>query len=181
MHTYRYFKKIHKYFQKYEYVGYPLETFYIHYELSIGDYPFHGSFILTLMYLQQLSLLVLKRQMASNGALQMLTWLGLRSEANSCLQQVTHAFADCLAGPWTSIPWWSLLIVYFLGLVTSGICKRRLHRVAVAKLKAFDQKRSGKPMLEAKKKAEMAVSALDFGDGPGAKKFLYEALSLIDS
>ena len=56
-----------------------------------------------------------------------------------------------------------------------------MHRVAVAKLKAFDQRGSGKPMIEAKKKVEMAASALDFGDGPGAKKFLYEALSLIDS
>ena len=74
------------------------------------------------------------------------------------------------------------MIVYFFGIITSGICKRRLHRVAVAKLKAFEQKGgSGKPMIEAKKKAEMAVSALDFGDAAGAKKFLYETLSLIDS
>jgi len=79
-----------------------------------------------------------------------------------------------------------LLIVYLLGIVTSGICKRRLQRVAVAqmaKLQAVDQRRRspGRPMIEAKKKVEMAASALDFHDGPGAKKFLYEALSLIDS
>lgn len=117
------------------------------------------------------------------AASQVLGWLGWRSEPSSCLQEVTRAFADCLAGPWTSVPWWSLVIVYLLGIVTSGICKRRLHRVAVAKLKAFDEVKrgSGKPMIEAKKKAELAVSALDFGDGTGAKKFLYEALSLIDS
>lgn len=72
---------------------------------------------------------------------------------------------------------------YLLGILTSGICKRRLHRVAVAKLKAFDEvkKGSGKPIIEARKKAELAASALDFGDKAGAKKFLYEALSLIDS
>ena len=107
-----------------------------------------------------------------------------RSEPTSCLQQVTYAFADCLAGPWTPVPWWMLLIVYLLGMATSGICKRRLQRVAVAqmaKLKAVDQRRSGIPKIEAKKKVDMAASALDFHDGPGAKKFLYEALSLIDS
>ena len=111
---------------------------------------------------------------------------GWRSEPTSCLQQVTYAFADCLAGPWTPVPWWMLLIVYLLGIVTSGICKRRLQSVAVAqmaKLQAVDQRRRspGRPMIEAKKKVEMAASALDFHDGPGAKKFLYEALSLIDS
>lgn len=118
--------------------------------------------------------------MATSALQSLQSLIGWR-EPSSCLQQVTHAFADCLAGPWTSVPWWSLLIVYLLGILTSGICKRRLHRVAVAKLKAFDQRGSGKPMIEAKKKVEMAASALDFGDGPGAKKFLYEALSLIDS
>ena len=53
----------------------------------------------------------------------------------------------------------------------------------MAKLQAVDQRRRspGRPMIEAKKKVEMAASALDFHDGPGAKKFLYEALSLIES
>ena len=113
-------------------------------------------------------------------AMPMAIW---RSEPNSCLQQVTYAFADCLAGPWTPVPWWMLLIVYLLGIATSGICKRRLQRVAgaqMAKLKV-DRRTNGRPMIEAKKKVDMAASALDFHDGPGAKKFLYEALSLIDS
>ena len=81
------------------------------------------------------------------------------------------------------MPWWLLPLVYLIGIVTSGICKRRLHKVAVAKLKAFDEVKrgSGKPIVEARKKAELAASALDFGDKSGAKKFLYEALSLIDN
>ena len=73
---------------------------------------------------------------------------------------------------------------YLFGVVTSGMCKRRLHKVAVAKMKAMDEVKvgsSGKPLIDARKKAELAASALDFGDKTGAKKFLYEALSLIDN
>lgn len=110
----------------------------------------------------------------------LLAMLGLRSVESTCLQQVTHAVAECLAGPWTPVPWWMLPFFYLLGVVTSNFCKRRLHRATVAGIKTFEPKR-GRPLVEARKKAELAASALDFGDKPGAKRFLYEALSLVDS
>ena len=124
---------------------------------------------------------------------QLLSMLTRKAEADSgCLDRLSHAVADCVAGPWTSVPWWLLPVFYVLGAVSYGSCKRRLRLgLARAKLSLGKEPKSGrpgqghgptsgKPIIEARKKAELAASALDFGDKRSAMTYLAEAMALVD-
>ena len=122
----------------------------------------------------------------------LLSVLGLKADSDSgCLDRLSHAIADCVAGPWTSVPWWLLPVFYILGASSYGWCRRRLRQsLARTRLSWRSEKKSesgvgrgppsGKPTIEARKKAELAASALDFGDKASAMTYLTEAIALVD-
>ena len=89
----------------------------------------------------------------------------------------------------------SCRVFYILGAVSYGSCKRRLRQsLARARLSLWEEPKSGrkcqgqvqgpsgsgKPIIEARKKAELAASALDFGDKASAMTYLAEAMALVD-